>query len=89
MYNSKSSVEPNKGNTNTRALFSGFTSIAEADQVIDCTLDWLKNNVCLLYSVTGRHKYTTSSTVIHLMEIFGFVRWKLPFRMTIVNGYGY
>ena len=89
MYNCSMDIEPSKGNTNTKAAMAGFTTIGDYNQVIDCTLDWLKNNVCLLYSVTGRHKLDTSSTVIQLMEIFGFARWKLPFRMTIVNGYGY
>lgn len=86
-YDSHLSMEPKKGNTSTKAGFSGFTSISTVSTVIDCTTDWLKNNVFLLYQVTGRHSSNWSSTVIHLMEIFALARWKLPFRISVTNGY--
>lgn len=86
-YNSHLSMEPNKGNTSTRAGFSGFTAITDVNTVINCTTNWLANNVYLLYQVTGRHSSNLSSTVIHLMEIFALAQWKLPFRVSVTNGY--
>ena len=88
-YQAYASYEPNTGNMDIRPLRTGCTYITDLDTILNSTQDWLKNNVYLLYQVTGRHTGWLSSTVIWLYELYAFCRWKLPFRMTIVNGYGY
>ena len=88
LFNSSGSHEPPKGNTSQiYARQSGFDSFDTLNTTnINYTTDWVKNNVNLWFSVTGRHGSVISSTVIKLREIWFFARWALPLNIRSLVG---
>lgn len=85
-FDAYGSYNPGTGNTDLRGVRSSWTVISDVNTVINQTASWLKNNAYLMYTVNGKHSLNTSSTVIYVYEIFAFCRWKLPFRISLVNG---
>ena len=79
---------PSKGNTNTTYYRgSGMSSVVDINETtLNYNTTWFKNNINLRFNVKGNHGSKLSSTVIWLREIHAFCRWKLPFRISVVNG---
>ena len=86
LFNATGAWEPAIGNTSQRGVRTGYSTLTSASQILQITENWIKDNIYLLYKITGRHTGWLSSTVIRVYELYGIGIWYLPFTLTVTNG---